>query len=906
MPRRLLSWLGLLIAFAGLASAQDGPPPPPERVFVLVVGVEDYADPKITDLAYTEDDAQAVYDFFAKSPRSPTIASRVKLLRGKKATRIGVLREIRDHLVRKAVGPGDTAILYFAGHGFADADGTYLAAQDTQLDDLQFSAIAWSELQRVWSKIAAGRRVFLADACHSGGLAGLRGFGGISKGGSLSLKKAPSRASVLIAATGANQLSVEDKRRKHGVFTASLLDGLSGAADTNRDSTVSLGELSAYLKLQVPQLAKQAGGNQSPTVSIRGSEAFAQGLVLSSGKARPKAAGTGELARVKAERLAAEKERESADLRAKLAEARLETLKGASTEELHKAQAEATRLRTEAAKAHQAVERLRAEEAKRIAAEKRAAKAEAEAAELRRELAELKGQKAEAAKAKREAEAARKRERELAGGIDLSEVKAGQVYVYETVAEREGKVIYEKTFNLKVVLVTDKKVRYQWASVTAGRETLEAEAWYPTDAPKTDSRTTSVNIDIGGQSWDCKVTTTTANGKTSQVWVPQKNGIASWPMYVKWVTKNYATKVVSTTTLQKIEGPDPLLTGKSAAPSRGSSGYALALKRANRLKGFTYLDTKSFTCGGKSFQIARFKHAKTGLVFHLVPGGSYLRGSTKGEAREKPVAKVTIQPFLICATECSQAAWRRVTGKAPSRLKGARKPVDQVSWDDAQGFGNKAGLRLPSEAEWEYACRAGSTSAYCFGKIIGALYRYAAYGPGETQDVGSRLPNAFGLFDMHGNVWEWCQDAYVDSYTGAPADGSARGSAGASRRVLRGGSCGYPGSRSRSAYRSRLAPGNRLYNHGFRPAKSLPLGPQGHEAKPDANRTKKKKKKKKKRKMPKAEPGTNTATGKKRKKRKTRPHYETPPDKKRKKGAPCTTCGEARGSADVCPHCGIE
>jgi formylglycine-generating enzyme required for sulfatase activity len=537
-------WSLFAFAFAVLLGVAQAQEPAESRVFVLVVGVEDYADPKITDLAYTEDDAQAVYDFFAKSPRSPTIASRVKLLRGKKATRIGVLREIRDHLVRKAVGPGDTAILYFAGHGFADADGTYLAAQDTQLDDLQFSAIAWPELQRVWSKIAAGRRVFLADACHSGGLAGLRGFGGISKAGSLPLKKAPSRASVLIAATGANQLSVEDKKRKHGVFTASLLDGLGGAADTNRDSTVSLGELSAYLKLQVPQLAKQAGGNQAPIVSIRGSEAFAWRLVLGSGHRRV-----------------------------------------------------------------------------------------------------------------------------------------------------------------------------------------------------------------------------------------------------------------------------------SASP-----GYAKALERAKRLKGFSYLDTKSYNCGDQSFKIARFSHAKTGLMFHLVPGGSYMRGSTTGEANEKPIVKVTIQPFLICATECTQLAWQRVTGKNPSKFKGARRPVEQVTWNDTQVYVKAAGLRLPSEAEWEYASRAGSTRRFCFGDNEDDLKRYAVCQSMSraTWDVGGKLPNAFGLFDVHGNVLEWCQDTYVDNYSGAPTDGSARDDAGASAWVLRGGCFLNGAERCRPTFRNRGKAGFKFNVLGFRPAKSLP------------------------------------------------------------------------------------
>jgi hypothetical protein len=147
-------------------------------------------------------------------------------------------------------------------------------------------------------------------------------------------------------------------------------------------------------------------------------------------------------------------------------------------------------------------------------------------------------------------------------GIDLSGVSAGQVYVYKSVTEMGGKVVSEMTMKYKVVEVTDKKVKYQMIMVMAGKETPQPEAWYPADAPKTttptetpktDSKTTSESIEIGGKSWDCKVTTTEANGSTSQAWVPQANGTATWPMFVKSVTKNPASKMVSTTTLEKVE-----------------------------------------------------------------------------------------------------------------------------------------------------------------------------------------------------------------------------------------------------------------------------------------------------------------------------------------------------------------
>lgn len=280
LTRSLVALLATLIV-PTLCAAQ-GPPPDEERVFVLVVGLDDYQDPKISDLAFAERDAQGVASFFAEHPRSPTTRERVQLLRGKAATRVGVLRAVRDHLIRKATGPRDTALLYFAGHGFSDAQGTYLATADTRLDDLQFTGIRWAELQHLWGQIGAGRRVFLVDACHSGGLAGLRGPGGIGKR-ALAPKLPPACASVLIAATGPNQLSVEDRQRKQGVFTASVLAGLRGAGDADRDGLVSLGELEGYLRAQVPRRAKEAGGNQTPTFRCEGDPEFAKGLVLSRG-----------------------------------------------------------------------------------------------------------------------------------------------------------------------------------------------------------------------------------------------------------------------------------------------------------------------------------------------------------------------------------------------------------------------------------------------------------------------------------------------------------------------------------------------------------------------------------------------------------------------------------------------
>jgi formylglycine-generating enzyme required for sulfatase activity len=223
-----------------------------------------------------------------------------------------------------------------------------------------------------------------------------------------------------------------------------------------------------------------------------------------------------------------------------------------------------------------------------------------------------------------------------------------------------------------------------------------------------------------------------------------------------------------------------------------------------------------------------FKNA-IGMEFVLIPPGEFLMGSEKNDG-EKPVHKVTIgYSFYLGKYQVTQGEWKAVMGDNPSWFKGDdRRPVEKVSWDDCQRFLERLNAkndgwkyRLPSEAEWEYACRAGTTGDYA-GDLDAMAWYGAGFvkfilGIGGTHRVGQKQPNAFGIYDMHGNVWEWCQDRTHENYNGAPTDGSAWEDGSDNRRILRGGSWADNAYYCRSANRNFNAPALR-YNdsNGFR------------------------------------------------------------------------------------------
>ena len=220
-----------------------------------------------------------------------------------------------------------------------------------------------------------------------------------------------------------------------------------------------------------------------------------------------------------------------------------------------------------------------------------------------------------------------------------------------------------------------------------------------------------------------------------------------------------------------------------------------------------------------------------GITFVPIPAEEFMMGSPPDEEGswdfEGPIHQVTIKkPFYLGIHPVTQKEWKNVMGTNPSHFKGDNLPVESVSWEKVQEFISKLNekestgkFRLPSEAEWEYATRAGTTTRYSFGDGESVLEDHAWYRENSeerTHPVGQKKPNPWGLYDMHGNVWEWVHDEWHDTYDGAPDDGSAWEDGSGASRVIRGGCWSINARYCRSAHRFRDDQGSRDPYLGFR------------------------------------------------------------------------------------------
>ncbi len=224
---------------------------------------------------------------------------------------------------------------------------------------------------------------------------------------------------------------------------------------------------------------------------------------------------------------------------------------------------------------------------------------------------------------------------------------------------------------------------------------------------------------------------------------------------------------------------------------------------------------------------------KSGIEMVLIPSGRFKMGSESGKEDESPAREVQIDAFLMDRCEMTQANYARFDFINGSHFKGPDRPVEMVRWDDAALYCNwrskeeglepcydegtfacnfaANGYRLPTEAEWEYACRAGTTADYSFGpdnRQLGQYAWFAGNADKQTHPVGQKKPNAWGLYDMYGNVAEWCNDVFDKDYYKDGETSNPRGPADGPRRVLRGGAWNSRADDCRSASRVGESPGS--------------------------------------------------------------------------------------------------
>jgi formylglycine-generating enzyme required for sulfatase activity len=210
---------------------------------------------------------------------------------------------------------------------------------------------------------------------------------------------------------------------------------------------------------------------------------------------------------------------------------------------------------------------------------------------------------------------------------------------------------------------------------------------------------------------------------------------------------------------------------------------------------------------------------RDGLRYMWIPPGTFLMGCSPGDGEcfddEKPPHQVTISKGLwLGQTDVTQAAYQRVTGTNPSKIKESNLPVNEVSWDGARLYCQAIGGRLPTEAEWEYAARAGSTGAR-YGNLDAVAW-YAGNSGAKPHDVGQKQPNAFNLYDMLGNVFQWTADWHGEKYYQTSEARDPAGPPSGTLRTLRGGSWVYDAKRVRASYRHRFEPSHISDSIGFR------------------------------------------------------------------------------------------
>jgi formylglycine-generating enzyme required for sulfatase activity/TolB-like protein len=843
----------------------------PQR-HAVIIGINDYADPAIPDLKYAESDAKAVYDTLTDPAVGKFPKENVAMLLGKDATN----DKIKAALYKlRGVGKDDLVVVFYSGHGAKEGDEAFWVTQNAEAKAIPATALPNSDIRKFLSGIPAQRLVILLDCCYAASTVKKS----LSDPGKL-FGDFAGKGRVTIAGAADNQEALEMPAAKAGVFTHFLVAGLRGSADTNADGAVTFDELWTYLGDNVRKTSVKQGGLHEPVI-ITEDGVTPQFLLTWNSRA---VGASNELLKVL---------RKLFDEGA-ITGAQYDEGRKALTEPAIDAAATARReVYADLAAGRLSPKYLQDALARRLR-EAEIPQPPAAPAGEKPAIAIVPFEVYGNLRVKDAGVMLAERMLPLFGDrytlIDQMQLRRFVEQDDLTIAGLAQAVQTPATKGLTKA-VKLRAVRY----LVVGSVSASPDGRLSITARLSDWQTGRIEsgrlAQIAGDNWDdlirrlpllaAKLTGSLGEiGPGPNVALPPLptgvDALAARILQLEAIKTELRNAEATLTekhpriaflreNLAKLRKPlsadvDAKLKELQAADAKLADLYKEAHpQRAAMIEQMSELRKAQWGILMPSFEelIAQAPEPEidkdkltldlgsgVSMKLALIPAGKFTMGSPDGEkdhqADESPQHEVTIsKPFYMGVCEVTQEQYEQIIGKNPSTFKGAKNPVEMVSWEDAVEFCKKLSAKtgktvsLPTEAQWEYACRAGSKTRFGFGDKDEDLFKYGNYcdksntngfqwqdkdhndGFDKTAPVGSLKPNDWGLYDMHGNVWEWCSDWYADSYANAKSVDPAGPDSG-SGRVLRGG--GWPSGPlyCRSAFRDWDPPVSRHYNFGFR------------------------------------------------------------------------------------------
>jgi formylglycine-generating enzyme required for sulfatase activity len=749
-----------------------------ESRWALLVGIDDYIDSGISRLTGSVNDVVAIREALVTTAHFPS--SQVFLLTsddpGNAPTR-GNIRARLDYIARH-VDSDDLVYLHFSLHAVLDDDTGegYLLTHRTDPRNVLSDGLPVVELREWLEDLAAPKRMLVLDGCRNDpesarGDRDNRRDERFSRGLVLTPRVAPSAATAftqILFACSPGERAYEWPGRDRGLFSVALEEGLKGEADgPSGDGRVTLGELCSYVRKRVPELLSVHLPGKRQTPDVPDPPAAARSYALSDAQA-----GGGRLLAVDLPAVARRPSAAVVELEAVFARqaAKQPTISMTSVPSAPLTRAEARRvtLRWEA-------------DVDRAVKGYRYRLDDGAVTDHRR------------------------------GWVDLSVPEPGGHTFQVQVQDHWDN--WSEPARAEFTVLTNRRPHVSFSSPADGKLVRGEE----------------ITVQLAGTDSDGRIVAWRLALDDPDAFVESQNGAFTLPDAVDGLHTLFAQTIDDEGAASLWQSVAFRFRYSEPERDRPGSGRTTSSNAHRWTKGQSAPQVEGFTPVGNNAQGYPEYDKELGgdvtMRFVLVPAGAFTMGSPSNEADrdgdEGPEHRVTLDAFLIAKTECTQRQWQAAMGSNPSKFtsSGLNAPVEQVSWDDIQGFERKTSLSLPSEAQWEYAARAGST-----GARHGSLSSIAWYddnSSSKTHPVAQKQANAFGLHDVLGNVYEWCEDTWHASYSFSPTDGSAWVDTGSSLRVNRGGGWDNSSRHCRSANRNRREPGLRHSNIGFRPSRPL-------------------------------------------------------------------------------------